>query len=111
MRIRATLAVLALLLLAACDGMDPGEQIARDLGCLSCHGGDGIGPSWNGELGSGRLLVDGSTVLFDEGYVRRSITNPGAEVVAGYNEVMPVYSLSTADEDALVRYVMKVAGS
>lgn len=103
-------ALLVILLLAGCGSVDRGEQIARDLGCLSCHV-DGIGPSWNGRVGSGRLLVDGSTVLFDEGYVRRSITNPDADVVAGYDAVMPAFSLSPGDEDALVRYVMKVAGS
>ncbi len=112
---RAVVAVLAVVvILSGCGetASDRGEQIARELGCVSCHGAaDGVGPSWSGKPRSARLLVDGSTVPFDEAYVRRSIRTPGVEVVSGFDPVMPAFSLTQEDENALVTYILEVAGS
>lgn len=68
--------------------------------CVSCHsldGSDGVGPTWQGLWGSEVELEDGSTVTVDEVYVTESIQDPGAQVHAGFEPIMPELPLS--DED------------
>ncbi|MGF1665347.1 MAG: c-type cytochrome [Acidimicrobiia bacterium] len=108
---------LCALILAACGGEETvelspaaieGRQIAGDLGCAACHGVDGqggVGPAWVGLAGSEVELADGSVVLADTEYLRRSITDPEAEVVAGYTTKMPENTLSDDQVDAVVAYI------
>ena len=44
----------------------------------------GVGPKFVGLYGSQVTLDDGSTVVADDAYIRRSITDPDAQRVAGY---------------------------
>jgi cytochrome c oxidase subunit II len=70
-----------------------GQKLAKDSGCLACHSVDGtkiIGPSWLGIFGSQEALTDGSTVTVDEAYIIESIHEPGAKIVAGFDNLMPV---------------------
>jgi cytochrome c oxidase subunit II len=107
-----------LLATAACgDGDDPavarGRAIAQDVGCTSCHStgtNDGLGPGWGGTWGTERELDDGTTVEVDEAYLRRSVTDPDAEVVAGFNPIMPRVHLSDEELDDVVAYLREVAG-
>jgi cytochrome c oxidase subunit 2 len=90
-----------------------GEAIADDAGCMACHstGTDAkIGPGWGGIWGTEVELTDGRTVTVDEEYLRRSIIDPGAGVVAGYQLAMPQVPLSDEEIDALTAYVRDVAG-
>lgn len=83
-----------------------GEALVQELGCQVCHGAaDGIGPSWSSAWGTLRRLVDGSTVEFDAAYVRASIQEPGSQVVSGFDPVMPSFSLSEADLQAINAYM------
>ena len=69
-----------------------GEKWATDFGCIACHSTDGTdmaGPTWLGVFGAEESLEGGSSVTVDEDYLRMSILNPGAEVVAGYQNIMP----------------------
>lgn len=50
-------------------------------------------------------LSDGSTVIADAEYVRRSIVNPPADIVAGWEPRMPFFPLDQDDVDTLVEYV------
>ena len=92
-----------LILLAACgdDGADLGSQartpeerglvLANTKACTACHALDGtrgIGPSWVGIYGSMRTFADGSSARVDEAYLRRSILEPAAQVVEGFDSVM-----------------------
>lgn len=55
--------------------------------CIACHKlteERAIGPGWKGLWGRTEAMVDGQKVLVDENYVRESIVNPNAKVVAGY---------------------------
>jgi cytochrome c oxidase subunit 2 len=64
-----------------------GEQLVERLGCLSCHttnGARGAGPTWKGVAGRQVKLSDGTTVTADDEYLRRSILDPSAQVVAGF---------------------------
>lgn len=104
--------VLACLLLVSCSSglsveAQQGEALVADLGCTSCHSG-GIGPDWVGEWGTTRTFADGSKAAFDEDYARRAITDPGVEVLEGYDPVMPPYSLNEKEITAIVAYLRAV---
>ena len=95
------------------DAVDRGRAIAMDVGCTSCHStgaDDGIGPGWGGIWGTERELDDGTTVVVDEDYLRRSVTDPDAEVVAGWEPIMPRISLSDDELDDVVAYLREVTG-
>jgi len=103
----------ALLSLAACSGGDPGgpdatgADLARDFGCLVCHTetGSDLAPTLKGLWGSKVALSDGTTVTADADYVRRSIVNPPADVVAGWESNMPFFPVDEDQVDLLVEYV------
>lgn len=85
-----------------------GADIYTARGCQSCHGAGGsggIGPALAGIAGTQRELIDGTFVVADTEYLRRSITHPNEEIVAGYSVRMPENNLSDADVDALVAYI------
>lgn len=105
------LIVTALLVLAGCGGngaatTDPAE-LAADVGCLACHTetDTSVAPTLHGIWGSEVDLADGRTVTVDESYVRRSITEPTADVVAGYGPTMPRLPLDESEVDLLVEWV------
>lgn len=78
-----------------CEGTDVqcGQRWANQFGCLSCHSLDGsviLAPSWLGIAGAEEQLTDGSTVTVDADYLHRSIVDPNAQIVAGFNPgIMP----------------------
>lgn len=82
-----------------------GAQWSAQFACVSCHSVDGstlVGPTWQDLFGSEETLTDGSTVAVDEAYLRNSILNPAAQIVAGYENVaMPAnYEEQFAAEEA-----------
>jgi cytochrome c oxidase subunit 2 len=91
-----------------------GERLFEAQGCVSCHRGEpgGRGPSLAGLFGSTVRLQDGRTVVADAAYIRRSILNPQADVVAGYEPVMPTYQGLLGEEDVmqLIAYIESLAG-
>lgn len=112
--------------LAACGGSDDdgpavslaptaaeGRQLAIDSGCAGCHGKDGqggVGPAWTGLAGSTVTLADGTSVVADDDYLRRSIIDPQAQIPAGYTIVMPKNTLVTPEQvDAIVAYIKALA--
>ncbi|MEE8146860.1 MAG: hypothetical protein V3T24_04595, partial [Longimicrobiales bacterium] len=46
-------------------------------------------------------LASGDTVVADEVYVRESILNPAARVVAGYQPLMPTYQGLVSEEQII----------
>lgn len=106
------------LVLGACgsDGADrdlspagaAGREVALSEGCSACHGDNGegsIGPAWVGLAGSTVELEGGTSVIADADYLRRSILDPQADVVAGTTIDMPVTDLSEKQVDDLVAYI------
>ncbi|HNC68907.1 MAG TPA: c-type cytochrome, partial [Pseudomonadales bacterium] len=93
-----------------------GEQVARDTGCLACHSsGDQrlVGPGWGDLYGSEVALTDGSKVRADDAYLKESIVDPDAKVVAGFApHLMPSYAgmLDEAQIAAVVAYIRSLAG-
>jgi cytochrome c oxidase subunit 2 len=43
-------------------------------------------------------LTGGGTVVADDNYLRESIVNPGARVVAGFENLMPSYAQLSEEE-------------
>lgn len=87
-----------------------GEQLFTQKACVTCHNVDGTahtGPALNGIYELKHNMADGTIVLADENYLRESILNPRAKIVAGYQPVMPTYQgiLKDRQVDALVAYI------
>jgi cytochrome c oxidase subunit 2 len=80
-----------------------GEKLFSQLACNTCHlpNGTGRGPSLNGVYGGKVLLADGSTVIADEAYIRESILQPKAKIVAGYQPVMPTFQGLVTEEQIM----------
>src|SRR5437867_9059252 len=94
---------------ASGDPLAVGEKLYSELACNTCHlpDGKGRGPSYYGLYGSKVKLADGSTVLADDNYIRESILQPNAKIVAGFQPVMPSFQgLVTEDQIlALTAYI------
>jgi cytochrome c oxidase subunit II len=84
-----------------------GQQLFQSLGCASCHGANGEGgrgPTLAGVFGQKTQLQTGESVTVDEGYVRESILNPQAKLVAGFGAIMPTFQ-GQISEDQLLQLV------
>ena len=86
-----------------------GERLFTELACNTCHlvDGTGRGPSLVNKFGGTEQLSTGSAVTVDEAYVRESILNPQAKLVAGYQPLMPTFQGLVNEENvmALIEYV------
>jgi cytochrome c oxidase subunit 2 len=80
-----------------------GERLFLALGCATCHTADSQarGPSLENLFGRPVTLRDGRTVEADEAYVRESILDPGAKIVAGFEPLMPSYRAQLNEEDLI----------
>jgi len=93
-----------------------GARVAGEQGCLKCHSVDGarhIGPTWVDLYGREERLQTGKTVVADEAYLTKSMMDPGADIVAGYQNVMPTYQgvLSPPEAAAIVEYIKSLRTS
>jgi cytochrome c oxidase subunit II len=82
-----------------------GQQLYQSLGCVSCHGENGEGgrgPALAGVFGRQIQLANNQTVRADEGYIRESIINPHAKLVAGFGPIMPTFQ-GQVSEDQLMQ--------
>lgn len=76
------------------------QDILKLKGCMACHSLDGgklVGPTFKGLFGRKEaVLSDGQErqIVADEAYIRKSISLPNADVVLGYQPVMPPQSLT-----------------
>jgi len=89
---------------------EAGGKLYISKACNTCHsidGSVGVAPSFKGIFGKTENLSDGSSLPIDENYLRKSILNPQAQVVAGFAPVMPTYQnvLSDRQIDALIAYI------
>jgi cytochrome c oxidase subunit 2 len=90
-----------------------GEQLAKAKGCVACHSVDGskvIGPTWKGVYGATETVVTAGqerTVKVDDEYIKRSMLEPTADVVKGYQPLMPSQQgmVSESEIMALTQYI------
>ena len=100
-----------LIVIAACGGGSTedltGAELFIEIGCQACHGdADGeVAPTLVGVWGGEVALSDGRTVVADEAYVRKSITDPNADIVDGFEPRMPTFTLTDSELERLVDYV------
>jgi cytochrome c oxidase subunit 2 len=94
--------------------MAAGEKLFDGLGCATCHrqATGALGPALAGLFGSRVKLEGGREVVADEEYVRESILNPRAKVVAGFRPLMPTFQGQIGEQQllALIQYI-KTLGS
>jgi cytochrome c oxidase subunit 2 len=83
--------------------VEAGEKRFADLGCATCHRDDAQarGPQLRGIFGSTIKLQGGDTVVADESYLRESIMDPRARLVAGFEPIMPTYASQLGEEGVL----------
>jgi len=86
-----------------------GAKLYEEKGCKGCHSLDAnlklAGPTWQHLFGHDVQLSDGTTVKADENYIKESIQTPGAKVVAGYQNVMPILGISDKEVEALIAFI------
>ncbi len=90
-----------------------GEKLFHDLACANCHHLDDQGrcPNLRNLFGSKVPLTGGATVTADEGYIRESIMNPSAKIVAGYQPIMPTFQGLVTEEGVLqlIEYIKSLS--
>ena len=90
-----------------------GEKLFQQLACISCHvsSGTGVGPTLAGIFGKPVKLATGQTVTADEAYIRESILDPPAKIVAGYPPVMPPFKGQVSEDQLLqlLAYIKSLA--
>ncbi|HEY7509330.1 MAG TPA: cytochrome c oxidase subunit II [Vicinamibacteria bacterium] len=89
-----------------------GEKLFTDLGCGTCHRPDSLarGPNLQALFGKPVQLANGQTVIANETYIRESIVNPAAKVVAGFQPIMPAYQGLIGEEGLmqLIAYIQSL---
>jgi len=80
-----------------------GQKLFQDLACYTCHKPDatGRGPVLVGLFGKKVNLENGQTLTADEDYIRDSILNPQAKIVAGFQPIMPTFQGQISEEGLL----------
>ncbi|MEM7026062.1 MAG: cytochrome c oxidase subunit II, partial [Pseudomonadota bacterium] len=89
---------------------EAGEMLYNMRGCKQCHsvdGASGIGPTFQGLYGREEVFTDGTSLIADENYIQNSIYEPQAQIVAGYDPVMPTYRGRLKEEEVrvLIEYI------
>jgi len=93
-----------------------GAKLVKRRGCTACHSLDGkqlIGPTFKGIYGRRTVVVAGGVekeVLVDEEYMRRSMLEPQAEIVKGYQPIMPSQKgiITEGEMEAIIEYLKGV---
>jgi cytochrome c oxidase subunit 2 len=90
-----------------------GKQLFEQFRCDTCHRQEGRCPPLEGIFGRTVRLANGQTKVADEDYLRRSILEPNADVVAGYQAAMPTYKGQIGEEGILqiIAYLKTLQGS
>jgi cytochrome c oxidase subunit 2 len=83
-----------------------GQRIMKNIGCFACHTIDGnklVGPSFKGIYGHKVTVVTNGAereVTVDDEYIKKSIYDPNADVVKGFNKgLMLSYKGQLSDDD------------
>jgi cytochrome c oxidase subunit 2 len=92
-----------------------GADLFGALSCNTCHRTDSAAraPQLTGIYGREVTLADGAKVTADDNYLRESILNPAAKVVAGYQPVMPTFKGQISEEQLLqlLNYIKSLAAA
>jgi cytochrome c oxidase subunit II len=85
------------------SAVEAGERLFTQYACDTCHmaGPTSRGPSLAGLYGHSVPLADGRTVIADDAYIRESILDPRAKIVAGYEPIMPSFRGQLTEENIM----------
>jgi len=92
----------------------PGLSVLKQNGCIACHSLDGskiVGPSFKGIYGHEvEVITDGKErkIIVDDEYILKSIYEPNADVVKGFNPgLMISYKEQLKEEDVkkIIEYI------
>ena len=90
-----------------------GDKLFQKYACNTCHLplDGGRGPSLVGLVGKTVPLANGQAVRADEAYLRESIVNPRAKIVAGFDPIMPSFEGQLSEEQILqlIAYIKSLA--
>ncbi|HEX4797593.1 MAG TPA: cytochrome c oxidase subunit II [Humisphaera sp.] len=92
-----------------------GQKLFMQYGCVNCHGL--YAPTLAGLYGRPVDVIDEQgkhrTVIADESYLRESILNPSAKLVAGFPNRMPSFRSSLSEEQLmqLLEYIKSLSGA
>jgi cytochrome c oxidase subunit 2 len=95
----------------ALKGPSQGPKLYQEKGCFACHSTDGsprVGPTFKGLLGKKEKVIiggKGETVIIDEAFIRKFISEPNVVHIEGYPPVMPKISMTDEELTALVDYI------
>ncbi|MCH8028568.1 MAG: cytochrome c oxidase subunit II [Candidatus Dadabacteria bacterium] len=97
-------------LIAGANLVEAGAELYTKRACIGCHSIDGspmVGPTFKGIFGRQETLADGQEITVDENYLRKSIYEPQAQVVKGYQPIMPSFKgiISDNEVSALIAYM------
>jgi cytochrome c oxidase subunit 2 len=86
-----------------------GRQVFLQFGCAECHEA-GRAPDLHGVFGQPVLLQDGTSVQADANYLRESIVRPSANVVYGYQPIMPAFAGRLGEDEIvqLIEYIRSI---
>ncbi len=88
-----------------------GAKLIGDKGCVLCHTTDGspkVGPTFKGLYGRKMIVMTAGKereLIANDEYIERSIKDPGADVVKGFQPIMPVLQLSDEDIREIIEYL------
>ena len=88
-----------------------GEELFAAKACATCHRTDSaaLAPILTGIFGHEVELESGEIVVADADYIRQSILEPTAQMVKGYNPLMPTYQGQLSEEE-LVQLITYIKG-
>jgi cytochrome c oxidase subunit 2 len=93
--------------------VENGAKLFADLSCNTCHlqNTQGRGPVLAGRYGRQVLLTGGQTATMDDAYIRESVLNPQAKLVAGFQPIMPTFQGLVTEEQLLqlIAYVKSLS--
>lgn len=83
-----------------------GEKTFHQFGCANCHRFDKPGrcPNLRGLFGRQVELKGGELVTADEAYIRRKILTPNAQLVYGFDQIMPTFK-GLINEDQMLQLI------
>jgi cytochrome c551/c552 len=95
---------------------EEGRRLYQLYGCMACHAMDStsparLGPTWKGLYGAQRTFGNSAVrVIADDAYVRESILEPAAKIVAGYEHGdagMPSYAgvLTAPQIESIIEFI------
>jgi cytochrome c oxidase subunit 2 len=93
------------------EGEPPGLTILKQNACISCHSLDGtklIGPTFRGIYGRVETVIEGENeyeITVDDDYIKKSIYEPNAQLVKGYNEGLMISYREQIDEEAMEQVI------